>query len=86
MDDRLNYLPDRWLNEPEALLVALKLDMMHYWQPTAEGYFGRVSKGPILEAVREGIGPGAAQRWGNAWSSWLSWLPTSQKELAISSS
>jgi hypothetical protein len=34
--------------------------MTHYWQPTAEGYFGRVSQGLILEAVREGIGPGAA--------------------------
>jgi ParB family chromosome partitioning protein len=60
MDERLNHLPDRWLNEPEPLVVALKLDMTHYWQPTAEGYFGRVAKGLILEAVREGIGPGAA--------------------------
>ena len=62
MDGRLNHLPDRWSNEPEALVVALKLDMTHYWQPTAEGYFGRVSKGLILEAVREGIGPGAAAK------------------------
>ena len=36
------------------LAAALKLDMTQYWQPTAEGYFGRVSKGLILEAVREG--------------------------------
>jgi hypothetical protein len=62
MDGRLNHLPDRWSNEPEALVVALKLDMTHYWQPTAEGYFGRVSKGLVLEAVREGIGPGAAAK------------------------
>jgi len=74
MDERLNHLPERWLNEPEPLVVALKLDMTHYWQPTAGGYFGRVSKGLILEAVREGIGPGAAAkidglkktRWRNA--------------------
>jgi ParB family chromosome partitioning protein len=42
------------------LAEALKLDMAGYWQPTAEGYFGRVSKGLILEAVREGIGKPAA--------------------------
>ena len=50
MDERLNHLPERWLNEPEPLVVALKLDMTHYWQPTAGGYFGRVSKGLILES------------------------------------
>jgi hypothetical protein len=62
MDERLNHLPERWLNEPEALVVALRLDMTHYWQRTAEGYFERVSKGLILEAVREGSGPGAAAK------------------------
>ena len=40
MDERLNHLPDRWLNEPEAFVVALKLYMTHYWQPTAEGISG----------------------------------------------
>jgi ParB family chromosome partitioning protein len=67
-------LPEHWLNEPEPLEVAFKLDITHYWQPTAGGYFGRVSKGLILEAVREGIGFGAAAkmdglkktRWRNA--------------------
>ena len=44
------------------LAQALKLDMTHYWQPTAEGYFGQVSKALIIEAVREGIGPGAADK------------------------
>jgi hypothetical protein len=79
MDERLKRLPDRRLNEPEALVVALKLD--------TEGYFGRVSKGLILEAVREGIGPGAAPkidglkktRWRNAprpFSPGKAWLPT----------
>jgi ParB family transcriptional regulator, chromosome partitioning protein len=73
--------------ELEALVVALDLDMRHHWQPTAEGYFGRVSKGLILEAVREGIGPGAAAkidslektRWRNAprpFSPGKAWLPT----------
>ena len=31
-------------------MVDPKLDMTHCWQPTAEGYFGRVSKGLILES------------------------------------
>jgi ParB family chromosome partitioning protein len=41
---------------------ALKLDMAEYWQPTAEGYFGNVPKVLILDAVREAIGPGAADK------------------------
>jgi ParB family chromosome partitioning protein len=68
-------------------VVDLTLDMTHCWQPTAEGYFGRVSKGLILEAVRQGIGPGAAAkidslkktRWRNAprpFSPGKAWLPT----------
>jgi ParB family transcriptional regulator, chromosome partitioning protein len=36
--------------------------MAQYWQPTAASYFGRVSKGLILDAVREGIGSGAADK------------------------
>jgi ParB family transcriptional regulator, chromosome partitioning protein len=39
---------------------ALKLDMADYWQPSAASYFGRVSKGLILEAVSEGSGKPAA--------------------------
>ena len=41
---------------------ALKLDMADYWQPTAEGYFGNVPKMLILDAVREAIGPNAADK------------------------
>ena len=41
---------------------ALKLDMAAYWQPTAEGYFGNVPKVLIIEAVREAIGPNAADK------------------------
>jgi ParB family chromosome partitioning protein len=50
------------LEHAAQLAAALKLDMTQYWQPTAEGYFGRVSKALILEAVREGIDPGAAAK------------------------
>jgi ParB family chromosome partitioning protein len=38
-----------------ALAAALKLDMAEYWQPTAAGYFGRVSKQQTLDAVAEGV-------------------------------
>ena len=41
---------------------ALKLDMADYWQPTAASYFGRVSKGLILEAVSEGVSKQAADK------------------------
>jgi ParB family chromosome partitioning protein len=37
------------------------LDMAQWWKPTKERYLGRVSKGLILEAVREGVSPAAAQ-------------------------
>jgi ParB family chromosome partitioning protein len=32
------------------------------WQPTVESYFGRVTKGRIVDAVREAKGEEAAQR------------------------
>ena len=35
--------------------------MAEYWQPTAEGYFGRVSKQQTLAAVNEGAGKEAAE-------------------------
>ena len=39
----------------------ISLDMTEAgWRPTAQGYLGRVTKGRILEAVREGKGDGAA--------------------------
>jgi ParB family transcriptional regulator, chromosome partitioning protein len=53
---------DHGLDHAAQLAATLKLDMTQYWQPTAEGYFGRVSKALILEAVREGVGPGAAAK------------------------
>ena len=48
------------LGHADQLAAALKLDMAEYWQPTAAGYFGRVSKTQVLDAVAEAAGPGAA--------------------------
>ena len=36
--------------------------MAAHWQPTAEGYFGRVTKAQILEAVREAVSDEEAAR------------------------
>lgn len=41
---------------------AAGLDMRTWWQPTTEGYFGRVPKALILDAVRDGAGASAATR------------------------
>jgi ParB family chromosome partitioning protein len=50
--------------EAQAGVLAreIALDMVAYWQPTAAGYFNRVSKERILQAVREGA---SAQVAGN---------------------
>jgi ParB family chromosome partitioning protein len=57
--------PGRADEEREAhagvLAREVALDMTGYWKPTAAGYFGRVSKERILEAVREGVSAQAAQ-------------------------
>jgi len=45
----------------DTLATALNLDMAVYWQPTAAGYFGRIAKQHILQAVREGVSPQAAE-------------------------
>jgi ParB family transcriptional regulator, chromosome partitioning protein len=46
--------------EPAAeLATALKLDMADYWQPTAAGYFSRVSKEQTLAAIEEACGASA---------------------------
>lgn len=44
----------------EKLAEAVDLDMADWWTPTAEGYFGRVTKERILEAIREADSPAAA--------------------------
>jgi ParB family chromosome partitioning protein len=56
--------PRQCTDESEVLAAAIaqevRLDMTAYWQPTATGYFGRVSKERIVQAVREGVSPQAA--------------------------
>lgn len=47
-------------NQVDRLAQAVDLDMRHYWQPAATNYLGRVSKERILDAVREGVTPEAA--------------------------
>ena len=43
----------------DELAKALKLDMADYWQPTAAGYFSRISKEQTLAAIGEACGIGA---------------------------
>jgi len=43
------------------LATALGLNMTAWWQPTGDTYLARVSKVQILEAVKEGVSPEAAQ-------------------------
>lgn len=45
----------------DVLAQAVTLDMTRSWQPTAAGYFSRVTKEQIGEAVREGVSAPAAQ-------------------------
>jgi ParB family chromosome partitioning protein len=48
--------------EADASVLAREvgLDMTAYWQPTASGYLGRVSKERIIGAVRDGVSQQAA--------------------------
>lgn len=48
------------LAHADVLAETLALDMTTTWKPTAANYLGRVSKERILEAVREGVSPEAA--------------------------
>jgi len=43
-----------------ALASALDFDMGKWWAANAGNYFGRVPKDRILEAVRDGVSPQAA--------------------------
>ena len=64
----INALYDSYNRRPRALAhadrlaAATDLDMAASWAPTAETYFGRVTKARILEAVREVRGQTAAER------------------------
>ncbi|PYF02260.1 ParB family chromosome partitioning protein [Rhodopseudomonas faecalis] len=54
------------LAQADRLAVATGLDMVAAgWKPTVGNYLGRVTKGRILEAVREGAGERAAQLIGH---------------------
>lgn len=54
------------LTQADRLAVATGLDMVAAgWKPTVGNYLGRVTKGRILEAVREGAGERAAQLIGH---------------------
>jgi ParB family chromosome partitioning protein len=53
---------DRRLREADRLARTTRLDLVEAgWKPTVSNYLGRVTKSRILEAVREGVGEGAAQ-------------------------
>jgi ParB family chromosome partitioning protein len=53
----------RALAHASRLAAAVSLDMAAAgWQPTVESYLGRVTKGRIVDAVREARGEDAAQR------------------------
>ena len=65
----VNAVHEAWARRPRAhahadqLAQALDLDMAAAgWEPTVDGYLGRVTKARILEAVREGCGEAAADR------------------------
>ena len=50
-------------NESDRLATAVTLDLRSAgWTPTANGYFGRVTKAQILDAIREAKGADAADR------------------------
>lgn len=55
----------RALAHADVLAGLFALDMGQYWSPTARGYFGRVTKAKIAEAVAEGVSAEAASRLGN---------------------
>ncbi|MDP3746641.1 MAG: ParB/RepB/Spo0J family partition protein [Phenylobacterium sp.] len=50
------------LAHADAVAQAVGLDMTGYWAPTAAGYFGRVTKARIREAVGEAVSSEAAER------------------------
>ncbi len=51
----------RALEHADRLAQHLGLDMSAHWTPTAENYFGKVTKARILAAVREAKGEATAQ-------------------------
>ena len=59
----LNDVRDTERSNPlEALCDALQLDMADWWEPTARGYFSRITKDAILSALVDGTGAEVAAR------------------------
>jgi ParB family chromosome partitioning protein len=57
---------DMRLAQADRLARLTQLDLAAAgWRPTVDNYLGRVTKARILEAVREGVGEGAAQLIGH---------------------
>ena len=50
----------------DALVKALDIDFTTWFKPTAENYFGRVSKPAILDALKEAKGGAVAPAWEKA--------------------
>ncbi|MDR3490326.1 MAG: ParB/RepB/Spo0J family partition protein [Bradyrhizobium sp.] len=53
------------LAHADALADAVTLDMRDWWVPTIDSYTGRVSRALMLDAVREGVSPQAAENLAN---------------------
>jgi ParB family chromosome partitioning protein len=55
-------VPERRILQADRIARAVGLDMVEAgWRPTVASYLGRVTKGRILEAIREAKGEGASQ-------------------------
>lgn len=52
---------DERIHHADQLAAALGLDMTEWWQPTGVTFLARVPKARVLEAVREGVSPSAAE-------------------------
>lgn len=50
--------------DADMLAGAIQLDINSWWRPGAEGFFNRLTRSQIMDAVREGVSPEAAQRLG----------------------
>jgi len=58
----VGYSNQQRVKHADQLAETLRLDMSKHWTPTAEGYFGRVSKKAICVAVAEAAGENVAFR------------------------
>ncbi|MDN3277843.1 ParB/RepB/Spo0J family partition protein [Frankia sp. RB7] len=59
--DTVHAPKKRVTHNADELATAVNLRMAEVWEPTPENYLARVSKDRILEAVREGASPEAAE-------------------------